>query len=86
MPSTLRGSIVVKQEVKDIAVQVLASSPTSGYALFSQLTVAEWVAISLGILQAIYLIRKWIREETEWGQRLKRWAEGKFTKPGELDD
>nr|WP_315245974.1 hypothetical protein [uncultured Albidiferax sp.] len=74
----------MKQEVKDIVVQVAASSPTSIYAIFSGLTVAEWVAITLGVLQAMYLVRKWWREESEWGVRLKRWAENKHTRPGDL--
>jgi hypothetical protein len=74
----------MKQEVKDIVTQVVVSSPTTGYAFVSKLTVAEWVAITLGVLQAIFLIRKWWREETEWGMRLKRWSKGQFTKPGDL--
>lgn len=74
----------MKQEIKDIAVQVAVSAPTSVYALFSQLSVAEWTAIALGVLQALYLIRKWWREESEWGVKLKRWAEDKFTRPGDL--
>lgn len=77
----------MKQEIKDIAVQVAVSSPTSGYALLSKLTVAEWMAIVLGALQAVYLLRKWWREETEWGLRLKRWAQRRgLTAPGELDE
>lgn len=76
----------MKQELKDIAIQAAASSPTSGYAILTGLSVAEWIAITLGVLQALYLARKWWREETEWGMRLKRWA-GKHgaTKPGDLD-
>lgn len=74
----------MKQEIKDIAVQVAASSPTTGYAFFTQLSIAEWVAIVLGALQALYLVRKWMREESEWGMRLKRWSKGKFTQPGDL--
>lgn len=74
----------MKQEVKDIVTQVVVSSPTTGYAFFSKLTVAEWVAITLGLLQAMFLARKWWREETEWGMRLKRWSKGQFTKPGDL--
>ena len=77
----------MKQEVKDIAIQAAAGSPTSIYALLSGLTVAEWVAIILGILQALYLLRKWWREETEWGRKLKRWAASHgITKPAELDE
>lgn len=77
----------MKQEFKDVAMQLAASSPTSLYAVFSRLTVAEWIAIILGILQALYLVRKWWREETEAGLKMKRWAEKRgFSKPAELDE
>lgn len=74
----------MRQEVKDIVTQVVVSLPTTGYAFLSRLTVAEWVAITLGVLQASFLIRKWWRDETEFGMRLKRWSKGHFTKPGDL--
>ena len=48
-------------------MQAAVSSPTAGWAVLTQLTVAEWVAILLGLLQALYLVRKWWREESEWG-------------------
>lgn len=74
----------MKQELKDIAVQAVVSSPTSSIALVSKLTVAEWIAIAMFVLQALYLARKWWREETEWGMRLKRWTKGQYTQPGDL--
>ena len=42
----------------------------------------------LGVLQAAYLLRKWWREESEWGAKIKRWAErrGVRTRPMELDE
>ena len=64
----------MKQEIKDIALQAAASSPTSLYAIFSKVTLAEWIAIALGVLQALYLLRKWWREESEWGLKLRAWA------------
>ena len=80
----------MKQEIKDIVLQAAASLPTSLYALFSRLSLAQWIAIALGLLQALYLLRKWWREETEWGLKMKRWAErhrpGLPTAPGELDE
>lgn len=79
----------MRQETRDIAVQTVVSAPTSLYAIASGLSVAEWVAILLGVLQALYLLRKWWREETEWGIKLKRWAEKhglKKTGPTPLDD
>lgn len=76
----------VKQEVRDIAVQAALSTPTTVYALIAKITVAEWVAICLGLLQALFLIRRWWREETEWGLRMKRLV-GVIpkTKPADLD-
>jgi mannose/fructose/N-acetylgalactosamine-specific phosphotransferase system component IID len=74
----------IKQELKDIAVNLAYQAPASLIAWWQQLSLTTAIAIVLGLLQIAYLIRKWIREETEWGQRLKRWADGKFTKPGEL--
>lgn len=76
----------MKQEAKDILVQAAASSPTTGYALATGLTVAEIVALVLGCLQVLYLVRKWWREETEWGLRLKRWAHRYTTSPAPLDN
>ncbi|WP_439587482.1 hypothetical protein [Hydrogenophaga sp.] len=74
----------MKQEIKDLVVQAIVSTPTTSYAIATRLSVAEWIAIAMFILQALYLLRKWWREETEWGMRLKRWAKGDFTKPGDL--
>lgn len=78
---------MAQQEIKDIAIQAAASAPTSVYALATGLTLAEWIAIGMALLQAVYLLRKWWREESEWGMRLKRWA-GRhgITKPMELDE
>lgn len=74
----------MKQEIKDLAIQAVVSSPTSSYAIVTRVSVAEWIAIAMFILQALYLLRKWWREETEWGMRLKRWTKGDFTQPGDL--
>lgn len=62
----------MKQELKDIGFQLVYSAPTAVYALVSKVTVAEWVAIILGVLQALYLARKWWREETAFGLWMKR--------------
>jgi len=41
----------------------------------------------LVLLQIAYLLRKWWREETEWGLKLKRWAARHgITKPADLDE
>lgn len=78
----------MKQEAKDILLQTAVSAPTSLYALVSRITLAEWIALALGLLQAMYLLRKWWREETEWGQRMRRWARrpAAVTSPVELDE
>jgi len=75
----------MKQELKDIAVNLVYQAPASIIAWWQQINLTTAIAIVLGLLQIAYLIRKWWREETEWGQRLKRWTKGDFTKPGELE-
>lgn len=62
----------MKQEIKDIGVQTLVAMPTSAWALITSLTLAQWIALILGALQAAYLLRKWWREETEWGVQMRR--------------
>lgn len=62
----------MKQEVKDLAGQALYFTPTAGAAWYTQLSVAEWMAIILGIAQLAYLLRKWWREETAFGLWMKR--------------
>ena len=75
----------MKTEAKDIAVNVAYNLPTSVAAWWASIDVATALAVLLGVLQMLYLVRKWWREETEWGLRLKRWAEGRFTKPSPLE-
>lgn len=76
----------MKQEIKDIAVQAAVSTPTTGWAWLTGLTVAEVVAVVLGVVQMLYLLRKWWREETEWGRKLRQWAaRARGTRPAELD-
>lgn len=74
----------MKQEVHDIVVEsARATLPilASGFTLNTAVAVATLAFI---ILQIAYLVRKWIREESEWGIRLKRWTKDKFTQPGDL--
>lgn len=75
----------MKQEIKDLALQAAVSSPTTGYAFLTKLSIAEWIAITLGALQGLYLLRKWWREETEWGLRMKRLLGVKPSQPGSLE-
>ncbi|MDR6538863.1 hypothetical protein [Variovorax soli] len=74
----------MKQEMKDIAFNVAYQAPASFVAWWQQLSLTTALAVLLGVLQVAYLLRKWWREESEWGLRLKRWTEGRFTKPGDL--
>lgn len=74
----------MKQETQDILIEGAKAAPgviASTFTLNTAVAVATLVFI---ILQIAYLIRKWVREETEWGVRLKRWAKEKFTQPGDL--
>ncbi len=75
--------MTVKQEFKDIAVQAAVATPTSLWALITSLTLAQWIALIMGALQAAYLVRKWWREETEWGLQMRRVAG--LLKPGKKD-
>lgn len=75
----------MKQEIKDIAVELaVRTAPASGIAWYSQISWTAFLTGVLVVLQILYLVRKWWREETEWGVRIRNWAEGKFTKPGDL--
>lgn len=74
----------MKQETQDILIEAVKAAP--GITM-TAITLNHLVAIAtifFIVLQAAYLVRKWMREETEWGQRLKRWASEKFTQPGDL--
>ncbi|MGB3069285.1 MAG: hypothetical protein WBC18_12090 [Ottowia sp.] len=76
----------MKQEVQDIAVEALKASPgiaMTGFTLDKAVALATLIFV---LIQVAYLIRKWWREETEWGRKLKRWAERQgITKPAELE-
>lgn len=74
----------MKQELQDIAVEAAKATPPT---LLAGFTLNHAVAIMTGcyiLLQIAYLVRKWVREETEWGMRLKRWGDNIFTRPGEI--
>ena len=75
----------MKQEIKDIAFNVAYQAPASLVAWWQQLNLTTAIAILLGVLQVAYLIRRWWREETEWGMKLKRLAKGLTTKPSPLE-
>jgi hypothetical protein len=64
----------MKQEFQDIAVEAVKATPG---LVATSLTLNNMVALAtllFVVLQIAYLVRKWVREETEWGRRIKRWA------------
>lgn len=78
----------MKQETQDIVVEAFKAAP--GLAM-TGITLDKMVAaatLCFLVLQVLYLLRKWWREETEWGRKLKRWAarSGLTTQPAELDE
>lgn len=85
----------MRQELRDIAIELATkTAPAGGLAvwaqyLWEQVNVTALLTCALVVLQIIYLLRKWWREETEWGLRLRLWARrvrDAVTKPAELDD
>lgn len=75
----------MKQETHDILVGAAKAVP--GITM-TGLTLNHWVGIAticFIVLQALYLVRKWVREETAWGRRIARWSrENLTTQPGDL--
>ena len=53
--------------------------------VLAKLADMPWLAIILFIVQMAYLLRKWWREETEWGLRMKRLLGVKPSQPGSLE-
>ena len=77
--------MTIRQEIKDIGVQAIVATPTSAWALITSLTLAQWIALILGALQAAYLLRKWWREETEWGVQMRRLTGRKPSRDSHLE-
>ena len=67
----------MKQEVQDIAVEAAKATPGLLASSFTLNTAVALATLCFIVLQIVYLIRKWVREETEWGRKLKRWASKK---------
>lgn len=74
----------MKQETQDIIIEAVKAAPAVTMTAITMNDVVAFVTIIFIVLQVAYLVRKWMREETEWGIRLKRWAQEKFTQPGDL--
>ena len=75
----------MKQETQDIILEAAKAAPAVTMTALTMNDIVAFVTIIFIVLQVAYLVRKWMREETEWGIRLKRWAQDKFTKPGDLE-
>lgn len=78
----------MKQELKDIAIELSTKTAPAGIMTwFADVNVVALLTGFLVVLQICYLLRKWWREETEWGMKLRRWAERHgITRPTELDE
>lgn len=74
----------MKQETQDILVEAAKATPGVLASTFTLNTAVALATLVFIVLQIAYLVRKWIREETEWGVKLKNWAKEKFTQPGDL--
>lgn len=74
----------MKQETQDIIIEAVKAAPAVTMTALTMNDIVAFVTIIFIVLQVAYLVRKWMREETEWGIRLKRWAKEKFTEPGNL--
>lgn len=77
--------VAMKKEVHDIAIEVAKATPGILASAFTLNSVLTFFTLIFVLLQIVYLTRKWYREETEWGVRLKRWAQGITTKPAPLE-
>lgn len=65
----------MKQEIKDIAVELATRTTPAGFiAWWTQMSLTGILTGILLVLQIAYLLRKWWREETEWGVKLREWA------------
>lgn len=79
--------MTIKTEVRDIAVGIANQVPgVTGYLATGQLLIMVLTGTLL-LIQIAYYVRKWWREETAWGRRIREWAERHgLSKPMELDE
>jgi len=77
----------MKTEARDIAVAAANQVPgVAGYLTTGQAIIMTLTGVLL-LVQIGYYIRKWWREETDWGVKIKAWAERHgFSRPMGLDD
>ena len=56
----------------ELAAEAMKGTPAVAGAVAATLTLNEWIAIGTGVyilVQCVYLLRKWWREEQEYAQR-----------------
>lgn len=66
----------MQQEVRDIASEAAKGVPAVAGAVASTLTLNEWIMVGTGVylvLQVLYLLRKWWREESDWAKLNRKW-------------
>ena len=64
----------------------MLTAPASGDAWYTDISSTTTLTCVLVVLQILYLLRKWWREESEWGVKLRDWAERHgITKPAPLE-
>lgn len=76
----------MRQEHWDSFIEFLKSLPG---LVVTAMTWDFWVGLLTVIyllLQIAYLIRKWVRNETAWGLKIKRGWDKLTTQPGDLHD
>ena len=69
----------MQQEIRDIVSEAAKGAPAVAGAVASSLTLNEWIMIGTGIylvLQVLYLLRKWWREESDWAWLKRRGRRG----------
>lgn len=62
----------MKQEIHDLIVEGTKNAPVTGVGMAAGQWAVMVVGVIYGLIQIAYLVRKWWREETEWGIRLKK--------------
>lgn len=65
----------MQQEARDLAYEAAKGAPAVAGAVSSILTLNEWLMVGTGVylvLQVLYLLRKWWREESDWLKRKGR--------------
>ncbi|WP_067070428.1 hypothetical protein [Roseateles chitosanitabidus] len=82
----------MKPEIKDIVIEAAKAAPAAGATVLSSpwWVSINWTGVLTGVfivLQIVYLLRKWWREETSFGIWMRRKVGAPvISKPMELDE